>query len=503
MAISFSTSFSDLGKLLAAFANLNGFSGNQAISTASLWGSSGPVIKPQSVMVTDILTRLEGSGLTSLIPYGGWQDTFETIDTSLQSQKTVLQQLAQQVIITRVNNDVPQQSSQDFTQAMTEWIRQMQVQTESVAQSTMSSATTAGSGNTGTSVTGATVYSSLYDANGLLLEYAYDETLVVQCIQDQFTGADAGSEQFSVTSPAQAENQLSYLWPAGSGVSTTITMVDPEQGNGGGQNLATGSTSLTTVGAFKAFTGSVPTAWTVDVDGTNISDGTSNAYAGGAHCLAITGNTAGTNLNTALYQSFANGDITSGSTQTLTPNTVYQFYCKVKASVVPAAGALSFQLTDGSGTVVNNNAGTANTITTTVSGYGSTAYQTITGTFQTPTNMPENIRLRIRASTKITTGSVVYVDYLALTEPTSNSGYGGLYAGGPFLSAFRGSVDPVNYVSPTIGDRWTVAVVNNGASSSPYPLSFNILFNQLFNMSSLGLILPSSGSPTQASSLIS
>lgn len=500
MAINITTTFTDLGKLLAAFANLNGFSGVGAPSVASKWAANGPVIKCQDEMVTDILTRLEGSGLTTLIPYGNWQDTMQSgINVALQSQKSVLQQLVTQVILKRVNNDVAQQDPTSIQQAMTELIRQMQSQSKNVAAATVSATTSAGAGNTGN----ATVYASLVDQNGLTLEYSLAETMVLKCIQDRFSGGTAGSETVSLTSPAANTDPLSYTWPDGSGLATTLTVLDPEQGNGGGGNLLTGSASLTTVGAFKAFSGSAPVAWTVSVDPTNVSDGTTNAYAGENHCLAFTGNTAGTNLNTEIYQNFANGDVTGGSTQTILPNTVYQFYCKIKADVVPAAGAIQFSLTDGSGTVINNNAGSANTITSTVSGFGSTAYQTVTGTFQTPTVMPENVRLRIKASTKITTGSIVYMDYALLAQPdTQGNGYGGVYEGGPYISIFRGSVDLINFVSPTIGDYWTIAVSNNYASSSPTPLSFNIMFQQLLNMATMGLILPTSGAGTEANTLI-
>ncbi len=575
MAIVFATSFADVGKVFAAYVNINAFVGNgapsggykftvTAVTTAPTAGATytnngftytiiadvkaagttvaaagngapsasgtltkasgtgdatitysavtqysnwidaavaptsfvGPVIKTQNTMVNDILARLELSGLTPLIPFQNWQTTISGMDSSVQSQKSVLGQLAQQIVIQRVNNDVPQQNASSFQQAITEWIRQMQSQTSSVKQATVSSSVSAGAGNTGT----ATPYASLFDANGLLLEYSYAETMIMKCTQDQFTGATAGSEQITLTTKAQATSNLSYLWPGGSGLTSQLTVVDPTQGYGNGQNLIGGGS--TTVGAFKAWTSSVPDGWTILLDGGNISDGTSSAYAGLAHCLKFAGNTGGTNATTALYQTFANGSITGGSTITLLPNTVYQFYAKVKADVVPAAGAISFSLVNGSNAVVNNNAGNANTITTTVSGYGGTTYQTITGTFQTPTIMPTNIRLLISATTHITTGSNVFVDYVALTQPASQN-YGGLYQGGPYVSVFRGDVDCVNYVSPTIGDTWSAIISNNYGSTSSTILNFNALFNQLFGMASLGLILPSSGSPTIADSLIS
>jgi len=472
-----------------------------AVAQYSNWGTLGPVIKEQATMISDILARLEGAGLTSLIPFASWQQTLAGMDSQLSSQKQVLQSLLQQIIILRVNNDVRQQDTTSFSQAFAEWVRQMQVQSKTVKSCTVSAATTPGGSNVGT----ATVYCSLLDVNGLTLEYSFAETMVLKCTEDQFTGATAGSETLSIVSPAEVTDTLSYLWPGGSGINTTTTVNDPTQGNGSGGNMLTGSaTGATTVGAFKAWTMAVPNGWTIQTDAGNISDGTTAAYSGTDHCLQLTGNTAGSNANTALYQTFANGGITGGSTVTLLPNTVYQFYAQVKADVVPAAGVVQFNLVDAANATITNNAGTNQRITSTISGFGGTTYQTVTGTFQTPTNMPTNVRLQIIASTPITTGSNVFIDFACLAVPTSQgNGYGGLYPGGPYMSVFRGDVDLVNYVSNTVGDRFQVAVANNYGTSSPTVLSFGPMFNQLCNLAGLGYIMPTSGSPNEADSLIS
>ncbi len=158
--------------------------------------------------------------------------------------------------------------------------------------------------------------------------------------------------------------------------------------------------------------------------------------------------------------------------------------------------------TDGSLSVINNNAGTANTISTTVGGYGDTNWHTVTGSFQTPTVMPANCRLHIYLTTAVTSAKTVLVDFAALAVPTAQT-YGGLYAGGPYLSIFRGDVDLVNYVSPTIGDYWSVGIANNFGSTSATPLSFNVCFNQAFGMAAMGMILPTSGSTAISDTLIS
>src|ERR1019366_4446375 len=206
-----------------------------------------------------------------------------------------------------------------FTQAFAEFLRQMQNQSVTVQQATVSSSVVAGGGNTGTP----TIVVGLYDQNGLLLEYPFAETMVLTCTQDQFHGGTAGSEQVAVLAPA-TQPANSYLWPAGSGTSVSLTVIDPAQGNGAGGNLLSGGG---TAGAFKAFTGSVPTGWTINAGGTLITDGTTGNYAGTAHCLLITGDGA---TQADLFQPFANGGIATGSSQALLSNTAYTYCMRVQ-----------------------------------------------------------------------------------------------------------------------------------------------------------------------------
>src|SRR5260370_40460408 len=93
MAIFFSTSYADLGKVFAAFANVNGLAGAQTPNPASKWGANGAVAKGQTTMVSDILTRLQGAGLTGIIAFQGWQANLAGLDSTLSSQKTALQEI--------------------------------------------------------------------------------------------------------------------------------------------------------------------------------------------------------------------------------------------------------------------------------------------------------------------------------------------------------------------------------------------------------------------------
>lgn len=480
----------------------------------ALWGASGPVIKNAlgtESMYNDIFTILSASGVFSLLPTAQSLPALQGLDAVHAALKQALVADATSFLILTVNNAVPQTQPTSLEAALIAEIQQMQTATASVKRCVVSSTVAAGADNTGT----ATVYASLYDPNGLLLEYSNAEIITLQCTQDQNSGAVAGSEQITITSPAAATSTLSNLWPQGSGLNLTTTVVDPTQGNGQGNgNLLTGSTTATNVGIFKAWSAGLPVACIVLTDPGNVSDGTTAAYSGAAHCLQFTGNAGGTDLHTAVYQPFANNGVTGGSTQELLPNTVYNFYCQIVTSAVPAAGAIGFSLTDGANNVLNNNAGVPNTISVllTSAGIDTTSYVPVTGSFQTPTIMPSTgVRLRIEATTQVSTSTNVFMDFFALVQAASNGpampvgggNYGGLYAGGPYLSVFRGNVDLVRYVSPTLGDAWTATIANNNGSSSPTPLSMQTMANQFFGLANLGLILPSASSPTIQNSLIS
>lgn len=493
MAISFATVFADFGKVLAAFVNLDSFAAKTAPTASAKWGTSGPVIKDQGTMYSDVETRLAGSGLTGLLPGSRLLPALTGLDQTIQQAKQACIADLTSIFITRVTNDVNLPNAQ-FSTCFVEFFRQQKSASSTVNQSTMGSSVSAGANNTGN----ATIVVGTTDQNGATLEYAIPENLIVKCTQDRFSGGTAGQEQCGIVGQA-LQNPLSYtyLTTPGSGASGNLTVVDPTQGNAGG-NLLTGGSA--TAGAFKAWSGGQPTGWVVNVDGANVTDGTTSNYSGVAHCLQFTGNTGGTNLQTEVYQNFTNGAITGGSSQAITPNTVYLFYMQLKASVVPAAGVIKVSLTDGSGTVINDNAGNANTITITVSGLGNTNYNAQSGSFRTPTVMPANVRLRIKATTPITTGSNVFMDFVALSQPSASI-IGGLYAGGPFISIFRGSADLIRWVNYAVGDTWTVAITNSLFSSiTP---SFQTTMNRMLGLASLGFVLNSSGAPTIADTLIS
>jgi hypothetical protein len=323
---------------------------------------------------------------------------------------------------------------------------------------------------------------SLKTVKGATLDTVFPETLTFACTGDSQGSATLGREPVSVKGFAGVDT-LAYNWPLGSGANATLTAVDALQNNGGG------NANLLTNGSFEAFsTANYPDNWTAGVGaaGTQVLNGGSgNAYDGTA-VLQFAGDVGGT--LTAAYQPFntaANTAAGAGGTPAkLSPDTVYHWCLFYKVSATPTAGVLEVALTDGTGTVVNDDAGTANLTTRTLT-TATTAYASLGGAFRTPAILPAVLRLRVRLSTAIDNGKSVFVDRLAFHAPQQ------LYTGGPYASVFSGANKLIS------GDSWTVALTNTYGR-------FTYWFERMFGLRALGLVLPSAtpGAETVLDSLI-
>jgi hypothetical protein len=154
--------------------------------------------------------------------------------------------------------------------------------------------------------------------------------------------------------------------------------------------------------------------------------------------------------------------------------------------VVPAAGVLVVDLVDGvGGTVLDDDQATANTLSIDLTGED-TFYQSHPVVFRTPSAMPPTTYIRLRLSTAITTGSILYVDELCMVAMTE------MYAGGLFAAAFSGPDDF------EVGDTATVVVTNAMAGE------LHTWANRTWSLRQNRQLLPSvtDGGETQSDSLI-
>jgi hypothetical protein len=347
----------------------------------------------------------------------------------------------------------------------------------------------------GTPQGNAVVVGSVKNPQGVTLQYVFPETVSFVCTNDsQSGGATSGNEPLSVTGQQAVADVFSPLWPGGSGAASTIQAVDGSKSNATG-NLLQNSDFAT------ATTANNPDNWTLvtGVAGTDIFNGTgANAYTTGGGSLVFTG-TAGA-VKDCATQSFNTAPTVTvgagGTAAALRPDAVYQGNCWIKGSNTFAAGALEFALTDGTagiGTIMNDDAGTPNSTTFTLTSGGislGTVFTPVNFTFRTPAVLPATTpyRLRVRAATALTNGVSLYIGRLALAAPAAP-----FYAGGPYFSVFSGNTRMIAGLTP---DTWTVGVTNTYSLWASW-------MQRIFNMNGLGLTAPNTtSSPTLADTLI-
>lgn len=427
--------------------------------------------------VLDLLAIMGGAN-TSRVSGASWVTRLNTLDTnyalSVAQQRVLdglynslsgwqqgqsgffqaLKTLATNTVIEMVNTDTPL-PQKTLAYAMTELIRQMKASGDDVNASTISvgSQTAVGS-PTGTP----NIVVTSKGPDGNTREYLVPETIKFTCAGDQFTGSTLNREPFLVTSPQQISDAFAYNWPGGSGISKTLTAVDPTLDS---------STTLLYNGDFETFSSNTPSHWTV--------------LAGAAGTDILAG--AGYMGNNALEFAYATGaelssiaqtlNDSGGSTSTLKPNTVYllSFWAK-KESGLSGNGTLSFDLIDGSNTMLTDDAGNNCQVTQTAAGL-TTSYAKYSGAIVTPKVLPSVYKFRVRLSTAIAdSGKSVYIDNLQFVEGNE------LYTGGPYAAVFPGATALVK------GDAWTVAISNTWGVAQK-------MFQQWFDMRGLGLQLPS------------
>jgi hypothetical protein len=337
------------------------------------------------------------------------------------------------------------------------------------------------------------IVGSVKDARGNTLQYCYPETLSFVCSRDAQTGgATAGNETLTVQGQPTISGPFDPLWPGGSNVNGTLALVD-----GSKNNPTTGNVFQNSDFAV-ATTVNVPDNWTIQVGaaGVDVFTDAGNAYTPGGGALKFLG--TGAALLDAVTQSFnttpATGVGAGGTSYKLLPDTQYIANFWVKTTSVPTAGVLEMALIDGSaypGAVVADEQGVNNLKTYNLTAGGlniGNTYTPLNFTFRTPTTLTGTApyRLRLRLSTAIDSGKAVWVGRLggAVANP--------LYAGGPSFQAFSGSAPAIAGLAP---DAWTMALT----------MTFGVIqswFERVWGMRGMGLVLPFSGSPTVADSLV-
>jgi hypothetical protein len=396
---------------------------------------------------------------------------------SLSAIMSTLQTDAAATVVAMVKADKPAAASSLYT-SLKEVIAQMVTAGDSVKAATVAATAAAVSGNTGTGV----LVVSTKRGDGKVQENIIPEVAYVTCTADSQTGgATEGRETFQYVGEVVQSDVWAEDYPIGSGATTTLTAVDASQD--AGDNLLTNSD-------FESFTSNLPDGWYAHagVAGTDFKKSTT-VYLGDAGIASL--ELVGGGTAPSLSQRFNNS---GGTTATLLPSQSYAVQFWSKYDVDPAAGVITVELVGGASeaslSVLNDDAGTANSFTLTPHTQLTTTFASVTGVFRTPKNLPAVVRLRFRVSTGISSGTSVFIDRLAITPLVA------LYPGGPGAAVFSGATHFIT------NDAFTITTTNNYGGASNLG-SFQILFERLFDMSGLGLLLPSASSPTIADSLVS
>jgi hypothetical protein len=276
------------------------------------------------------------------------------------------------------------------------------------------------------------------------------DLLQFECISDTTTGATAGSEVFRVTGSAAYNNINDSLWPGGTGINTTMASSDYEAG-----------VNLVTNGTFETWVGGAPDGWT----GANaqITQLTSGAFRGSS-ALKFTGNGS---LN-GVSQNLPTTAIGPGK------RIIFGFWYKKVAGTITRD--ISMELEDNTSSVAANVDAFASSTSWAL------ATSSYTSSVDAPvTSLTAAIRFDGLAGEEVAVdGAFVYVPSQAGTN-------------GQFFQIVSGAT---NW---RIGDRMTVQVTNNYASSV---LSYTERFFAPF---ANGIELPTTASgtpPTVTNSVI-
>lgn len=407
----------------------------------------------------------------------------DNIETSLlSSQQSVgsymsyLQQVGQDTVNDMVFLDNPLLSASDIGLSLAEVIRQMKASGQTVNRCTTTLTSVAASGNVGNGV----IVTSTKDFQGLVQEDLFAEKLICKVTADQNdNSANAGHESFTVSTQV-GYDPFDWRWPLGSQTTNSLQAINGMTDNGNG-NLLTNSSFLT-------FTTNVPTNWVLAVGsaGTTIK-ASSNAYTG-ASSVQFVGTAA--SAQTAIQQTF--NVSSSGTAGALAALNQYAFSCWLYLDNPTAnPGVFSVSVIDGNGAVVNDYQGTANTASKTLSTLSASAWTNFNGVFRTPQVMPSTLKVKAGLSSALASGTNLYLDRMGFGSMTQ------VYAGGPSLAAFSGSASFYD------ADYLTVTSTNDRAGASGTLLTFQTLFDRLFDMRDLGFLLPSAASGTISDSLIS
>jgi hypothetical protein len=136
--------------------------------------------------------------------------------------------------------------------------------------------------------------------------------------------------------------------------------------------------------------------------------------------------TSGLNYRTLLW--VGNGSQLTAMEQVISPSslTQYAFHVRMKKQT-GATGVIEWRLVNGAGTVINDDAGTANSVSVNLTAVSDTIYSAHTAFFRLPSVLPSIVKIQVRLTTAINNTFKLYIDEMTLAS-VQQVGNTGLYA---------------------------------------------------------------------------
>lgn len=441
-------------------------------------------VQSESYQTTLLGALIGGSGITAQllnqpdISANVGQNYLDLVNNPGSNIGSFAQTMAGLVLNRIVFDDYPQ-INQSLTQvnipaSIAEVIRQMNVQGATIQSQTVGSTINQFSNFPGNIGNGAVLVSLIRPEDGKFLENAFAETLTAYCSQDSYIGgATAGNELFQVNGESAA-NVFDQNWPLGSGLSTAINAVDGTQNNGTSGNLLNNS-------GFDVWSSGLPTNWTF-VTGSGLVAQQTSIVFNGAASLQVTGD-GSTNLN--FYQTF-----NSQNTSTLQGIVQYGTNIWLRRGGLATTGIMVIDLVDQNLNVTSDAGGRQNTFTIDLSTL-STIWSPFNVAFRTPLALPSSQSIRIRTTTAINNGGLVYMDDMCFSLMNQ------LLPSCPYMTVFSGGV-------PFAQGDYAQAIITNGRGPGGTLTTFQTVLFQLFYPLSFTseVIWPSNSSPSISDALI-
>ncbi len=445
MALTYSTVFGRLGRLMAHAATVRTFQATldtQYASTVAEW--SGGDVEQIAALSRNLRLRKIGAAAT-------------VSDLQASSIDTLIDLVDANFTIT----------TRSLEGAMRELIRSMIADSKTIDGNTVSVASTAvGGSNTGSGTLVVSAIAPVVDKYGnrpgnLYLQNARTETLSARCLSDQTaSGTDEQSERFTVEGQ-RAVDRLSDEWPTGSGKRVSVSAVSSRRDGGRGvsKNIATNSDYLN-------WTSNVPNHWVVDTGtpGTHIDEG--GVGFAGTECLKFVGDGS---TAPKIHQRLR---VTAETLGQINPDRPYTISFAAKYATAAPTATLRVSVQDSSGNILNTGTVFRSMEKSVTSGSMTTSFQLFTAAVWSPSLVPKGARIVVETTSNLANTSQVYVADLTVAEMRS------LGPGLPAVQMIPGA-DAFR-----VGDTFTAAVTNNLEGG------FAKDFDRFYDMGSLGLALP-------------